>query len=105
MSPSARVATVLAAALVAAIVSAAPAGRPARAENGAVDHKVVLVAFDDYKDTDQYKQAERELKSAHLAVLRMHELALQKLGREGWELVWVEAKTPAQATFYLKRAR
>jgi hypothetical protein len=63
----------------------------------------VLLSFDDYKESEEYKQAEKELKSQLAAVLRMHEFVLTELGKQGWELVSVEGKTPAQTTFYLKR--
>jgi spermidine/putrescine-binding protein len=68
------------------------------------EHKVVAVDFDDYKDTEVYRNVERETKSPYAAALRMQELALEKLGAEGWELVAVDQRVPAKAVFYLKRA-
>src|SRR5438477_577345 len=91
------------AAVVAAAVVALTARSPASASSSVVEHKVVYLSFEDYKDTDIYKQTERDLKSTGAAVLRMHEIALGELGKQGWELVSVEGKTPAQAVFYLKR--
>ncbi len=70
----------------------------------AFEYRVLVVDFDEYRDAEVYKQAERDLGSPFRATLRMHELALNRVGAEGWELVETVQKTPAQALFYLKRA-
>ena len=76
---------------------------PGASALGPVEHKVILLSYDDYKELEEFKQAEKELKSQLAAVFRMHEIALVELGKQGWELVSVEGKTPAQTVFYLKR--
>jgi hypothetical protein len=96
-------AALAAAAIAVAALAIGSRARPASAASGAVEHKVVLVSFEDYKDTDEYKQAEKELKSPLAAVLHVQEVVLGELGKQGWELVAIEAKAPSQAIFYLKR--
>jgi hypothetical protein len=98
--------TLPALALAAAVALAAPPRAPVAAAAPAptFEHKVLHLDYDEYKDTDVYKRLERDLKSSYLATLQMQEIALDRLGAEGWELVAVEQSTPAKPTFYLKRA-
>jgi hypothetical protein len=67
------------------------------------EHRVVFADFGVFGETDLYKRIEREAKDELTAVYRYHELMLDKLGREGWELVHVQAKLPSKTVFYLKR--
>lgn len=89
-----------AAALAVRLASPAPASAAPRP---AYEHKVLLLAYDDYKEKADYKEIERREKDTFRAVLAFHEYALNHHGKEGWHVVGIEAKTPAQTVFYLER--
>jgi hypothetical protein len=69
-----------------------------------VQHKIVSIDFEAYKELPEFKEAEKSLGSTFAAVLHMQEVALNNLGAEGWELVQMDAKQTSKAIFYLKRA-
>jgi len=91
---------------VAGLLVAGPLDAPRVASAAAPpahEYKVLLIAFDDYKEKEDYKAIERREKDTFRAVLAFQEYALAHHGKEGWRLIHVEAKTPAQAIFYLER--
>lgn len=71
----------------------------------AVEYRVYHLAFDDYEKTEEWKQVLAASKDTFRAVFAFHELALENLGRDGWELVHVDGKAPSAVTFYLKRLK
>jgi hypothetical protein len=71
----------------------------------AVEHKVLVVDFEEFKALDEYKALEKETGSPWLAQFAFQERVLNRAGAEGWELEQVYVpKSPAQSVFYLKRA-
>lgn len=81
----------------------APNQRPQRIQR--TEFKVVPVQFSDYKTTPQWKNILiRNGNNEALARSAFHELLLNTLAKDGWELVQVIKEDKKNAVFYLKRS-
>lgn len=90
---------------VALVVLGAALGQPAAAQQArAVQWEYRCFRLDpkDYEDKDDYRQILKKFGRSG-AEAAFYERVLDFLGKEGWELVNVERRTPNVAYLYLKR--
>lgn len=68
------------------------------------EFKVVPVQFSDYKTSPQWKNIlARSSNNEELARASFHELLLNTLAKDGWELIQITTEDKKNAAFYLKR--
>ena len=79
--------------------------RPAAAQQAKVvqwEYRCFRLDPKDYEDKEDYKQIFKKF-GRRGAEAAFYERVLDYMGKEGWELVNVERRTPAVAYLYLKR--
>jgi hypothetical protein len=68
------------------------------------EYRVINISYEEFKNTAQWKKiVASQSNNEKLSIAPFHQLILNTLSKEGWELVQVVPKENADSIFYLKR--